>query len=784
MAAKMKHKDSNEKAGEFDATGSPVAVVKLDGLKIYDGISTLLKDYIDRAEESSWEKITGKIDYLYENIVILLDDLNRQTGFGGQIKTEVGRKKLLFKPNMVIPTVIDGSTHYEGPGSAPCTHWYFLAAVMRWFHDVLRIDYSDMSVGEAATAMSVTAAEYSMLTGNKPHLTTEAIIEGRSGDFYGGWGFYFTRRYLQTRHPALHTDNPMNGYQESIEGKYLPPGKAGNRLMVYDLNRLYDDADKQRTVPVPGGGNFKEITLHKVIIGGDPADKSDISDYPGCILINVPRLRVHGIDLITGAMKNLGIGLYPMEVSDTKGGDNTRWKYAFPLRHSPGMKSLLPHSNWKPRLDMETGLPLRDSKGNDIVDKTQGMKGTQADVLQAVADQGVRMLHVVDFIESLVADKGRFPESLVFASPDPLAVDVLGARYLFKMMPWEKSKQLQETAGIQSEYIQKVPLPVLENNCIVNREGFDTPLIRYPLFDYMEKRGIGQQHYTVSGWNTNTHNPIVSREGHLGEITQARFSEIITEHLYYSILSLPWYLQKTILKYLEVNDRLTGSAYLPEFLNGFDENNDGVVDFDELGKNGFWHIFLSLRGYSTYLRGVEPMGVFHSQFTNRLPVLKYMFPEWNAENHDFMNKYRFAGVSLTAYHMSRATEEKTDELFPAMTWGNGKWPSFQYATQMFINRELYGASYPEKLDLMSLYGAAFQYADKLYNQSAYTAKNDAESLNRYVSAVKEGTSPLPFCFYVPAGFNKVGLQAIPNTTATSDPAKIFTVIFQDGAERW
>jgi len=58
---------------------------------------------------------------------------------------------------------------------------------------------------------------------------------------------------------------------------------------------------------VPEGANFKEITLHKVIIGGDPADAEDLHNYPGCVLINVPKHKIHAQDLLTNAIKNLGI---------------------------------------------------------------------------------------------------------------------------------------------------------------------------------------------------------------------------------------------------------------------------------------------------------------------------------------------------------------------------------------------------------------------------------------------------------------------------------------------
>ena len=52
-----------------------------------------------------------------------------------------------------------------------------------------------------------------------------------------------------------------------------------------------------------------------MIVGGDREDPEDLRDYPGCVLVNVPRLKVHTQALFTNAIKNLGIGLYPMEVA-------------------------------------------------------------------------------------------------------------------------------------------------------------------------------------------------------------------------------------------------------------------------------------------------------------------------------------------------------------------------------------------------------------------------------------------------------------------------------------
>jgi len=152
--------------------------------------------------------------------------------------------------------------------------------------------------------------------------------------------------------------------------------------MVYDLNKLHDDASKGRTVAFPDGANYKEITLHKVIVGGDPGDSDDLRDYPGCVLINVPKLKMHAQDLITNAIKNLGIGLYPTQAPCGMGSGDMRWKYATPFTLVPVLKSELPHMPWVVRMDDDTNLPVKDETGEYITTKTLGMPGTQVDVIR------------------------------------------------------------------------------------------------------------------------------------------------------------------------------------------------------------------------------------------------------------------------------------------------------------------------------------------------------------------------------------------------------------------
>ena len=301
---------------EMDSKGSPIGVVRLEPNSSYCGVGKLLQGYINGSDSSAWEKIREKIDYTFEKLDLALAPLDRETGFGGEIRTRIGKgEKILFKPNLVSLFNIDPQTHGPDRGSTACTEWPFVAALMRWFHDRLLIRYREMALGEAATTMSAAAGFFSMLHPNRERITTEAAIEGKNGDFYCGWGFYFVRKYLKEALCTGSDEDPMQGYEESLAGHYIPPGFAAGRLMVYDLNRIADNPSKGRDLDVPDGAFFRTITLHKAIAGGNPQDDSDRKAYPGCILVNVPKLKVHNVTLFTNAIKNLGIGLYPMESS-------------------------------------------------------------------------------------------------------------------------------------------------------------------------------------------------------------------------------------------------------------------------------------------------------------------------------------------------------------------------------------------------------------------------------------------------------------------------------------
>ena len=617
-----------------DATGSPVGVARLEVERSYAGIGEFLKAYVNDADEGAWETIRAKIDYTYECLGTALEMLEAETGFGPKLRERVEQgQKLLFKPNLVTPMNIDPQTHGPDMGNAACTDWSFVAALMRWFHEKLDVSYHRMALGEAATALPAAAGFFSRIKSGGSPVTPEAVIEGKSGDFYGGWGFYFARKYLADRLRPGRRDDPMAGHEESVTGTYMPPGHVADKLMVYDLNRIFDDPGKGREVQVPDGVNYKSITLHKAIVGGDPQDPEDRAAYPGCVLVNVPKLKVHNIAILTNVIKNLGIGLYPMQYASAGG---TQWDYSVPHDLTPGMKGGIPHQVWDPAMDMETGLPKRDGRGDYVLRKTGGLTATMIDIIQAVRNADIFMLHVVDGIEAtnidhtgLLGGDRKEPEGMAFAGLDPVATDLLSARYMFTNIPLQEALAQGLEDGNGGRFSQKVPVPTLEEGQIVTREGYDSPLSRDITFANAERRGLGQRDYYVVGEDAVTGRPLVSIQGHLGSVHAGAFVDVITKALFYDGSKMPWDMQKTSLGYLEAVDRLTGSSLKKELLDAYDEDQDGILTYEEFGKKGVLGPILYIMGKVVSRIGTEESGYMASKFNVAATLLKLMEESWN-----------------------------------------------------------------------------------------------------------------------------------------------------------
>ena len=99
---------------EIDLEGSPVSGVRMEVSKAYAEIPVLLQKVIDQNDQNAWQEITNKIDYIYSNLDFSLGKLDKETGFGKEVQSQIKHgKRLLFKPNIVAPLVIDPTTHGE-----------------------------------------------------------------------------------------------------------------------------------------------------------------------------------------------------------------------------------------------------------------------------------------------------------------------------------------------------------------------------------------------------------------------------------------------------------------------------------------------------------------------------------------------------------------------------------------------------------------------------------------------------------------------------------------------
>lgn len=781
------------KSQECDYEGSPVSVVKIYPELAYSGVPSLLQRFINENDVSAWKTICKKIDYIYQALNPMMKNIDAECGCITEATKRVeSGQTLFFKVNTVIPAGIDPITHGEGANCTACTDWAMIAALLRWFHDNQGISYHHMAMGEGGALHAHLAIQYTMMQKDGRVINQEAILEGKSGDFYGGWGFYFARKYLAGTHTIGHSDDPMNGFEESVNGIYVPPGKR-NGLYVFAINCIDAGEIRGREIPVPEGENYKTVMLHKAIIGGDPDDAEDRKKYPGSVLVNVPKMKVHPMELLTNAIKNLGIGLYPSEAGWDKNPNNTDWRYGIPKKYPPSIKNVI-HDSWHPEIDSETWITMRDERNNYIVHKTGGIRATLLDVNMAVLNQGLQVLHIVDAIHGINISHTdnlpgcRRPEGLMIISPDPVAVDLFCARYMFHQVPSGEIPKAQKELSIQSDFIQKVPIPTVKGSIIESVDGYDAPLTRYNLFSYAEQRGLGKQQYYVIGTDIRDNTQLVSRKGHFGKIISNEFKELLTDIIYFNMQKFFWDMQKTSLAYLSSSDQLTDGKMKETFLRNLDDDNDGIVWYHDAGKGGTLTSRISLIAESMYITDTRQYGNFIGPFINLVRMLKAWRPQYNDRGTAVFEDYINSFILHQAYLMSLLPKRTSDPMVAGMEYGRGLWPSFNYAEFVYLTKQLYGPDFPKSVSLTSLFGNAFQYADKVWNNGKWTGGivNDSNptSLDRYIKTAKTGTQLLGFTLFVPKGYGKSGKIELPNVQETDDPGLVFTAEFNSREMIW
>jgi hypothetical protein len=773
----------------LDTSGSPVAVARMDPAQGYGENIFLIQKYINEGSENVWDEICQKLDAVYSTVRCALDSLEHETPFMADVITQINAgKKLLFKPNLVALPSIDPVTH--GPNLIGCcTPWEFPAAVMRWFHQDQRISYYRMAVGEAGNYTPSAAHEAARAWGES--VTPQALMEGRQGDNYGGWGLYFIRKYLAERRLPDDTEDPMRGFEDSLHGHSTPMGEVTDKLLCYDLNTIADDRSDGREIAIPDGINYTSIMLHKAIVGGNPEDREDRQKWPGCILVNLPKLKIHLAELLTGCIKNLGIGLYPICAREPNHHGDYDWIYGQPRLSVPCYKASLPHSRWVLEYDADTFEPVMDENSQPKYHQTGGIEATMSDMLRALQECGVPIINVCDAIMCTNISHSwpgsvSLPEGLVLAGLDPVAVDTLAARYLFSTVPMEKAEAIRIENSLTSNVIQETPMPRLKGKNIVTEEGFDSPFSRYGAFAHCEKRGLGQRQFHVIGEDLREGGRLASVEQHLGRIKDGRFTEVRTENLYHAPGKIHLDLQAMSFAYLKANDDQTGSRYMQQLLEALDENNDGVIDYLESGRGGA----MAAGAYFKVIpfEGLAPDVLLKFTFLLLMNQTRLMRKEWNPRGFEIGSHMFITQAVGLAFDMSRDKNVHEHPLHPGRSYGGGMWPSVQYTIHKLEFANVYGRSYPDRIDLlMSPFGIAFRYADLKFNHSRYVtpealAENE-DVIGRYKLAVKNGAEKLPFTVFVPTGMGRDWNGFLLNVEETDVREKMFTASFGNG-ETW
>ena len=410
-------------------------------------------------------------------------------------------------------------------------------------------------------------------------------------------------------------------------------------------------------------------------------------------------------------------------------------------------------------------------------------------MIRAVQNQNVFMLHVADAINIINVSHNadgfdeRVPEGYIWSSLDCVALDLFCARYCFTTVPMLKALKLMEENQWNTEFVHYVPEARVKGMNITTTTGIDSPLFRYNLYRYAEERGVGRQKYYVVGWDSLTETLFASLKSHLGRIYDGRFHELKTKALYYNQTNMLHSLEKTILSYAKACDALTGSSVYPEIMGIFDENHDGVIDYDEMGR-GFETALYCMMAHSVDLMLTEICGALRYNFYQPAYNIKNSDKKWNLEGNDYVKERIIMERVVYAYTLSQSEKATPDLFIQGMSYGRGMWPSWETVTYLYTLNLIYGSQTREDISLGSLYGNAFQYADKVLNAGAYTGsiddtKSDPDSIKKYFEALSAGALPLHFTVYVPMRYGSLQDEKIPNVEETDDPGKVFTAHFRD-----
>jgi hypothetical protein len=144
------------------------------------------------------------------------------------------------------------------------------------------------------------------------------------------------------------------------------------------------------------------------------------------------------------------------------------------------------------------------------------------------------------------------------------------------------------------------------------------------------------------------------------------------------------------IRYAQAHDDLTGSTLGKEFMDTFDENNDGIIDYDEMGRQGFWNVkpYLAVHGADLGLeREYGPlMGNFNAN-ANRIKMLN---KNWHPQGYDCAAEFLLEFIGEVAFALSQSPVLRAALFVPGMSFRQGRWPSWQTATNIVLRGQATG----------------------------------------------------------------------------------------------
>ncbi len=348
------------------------------------------------------------------------------------------------------------------------------------------------------------------------------------------------------------------------------------------------------------------------------------------------------------------------------------------------------------------------------------------DIIAAVSDQDIFMMHIVDAVEAINRDHtgnrpGRQGAGRTgVAGMDPVATDLFCARYMFSNVGLKEAEEAGLDDGAGGRFPQAVPLPLLKEKAIITTRGYDCPLSRDFSFERAEKRGLGRRLYYVVGGDDITGQPLASFRGRLGYLDGDNFKEIVTTGLVYRLAQDALGYAEDLFRLLGCRGSIAGDFIEKKFSRHLRRRRRRHCDLRRIRKKRALrnnHVF---RRTTDELRAEENESEsFRAIYALMSNSLRCSNPEWNPEGHHINREQIYGSVCVVAQLMSLSPKEQEDPFVPGLMWGKGKWPSYSLAYDRYLKQLIFGFKYPARVGIACLYGMVCTYADFRQNDRKF-----------------------------------------------------------------